>query len=270
MDVIVNRSGDGRPIPPQKPSWVLKEISKAFPGVQALDCVSMEIFPGEVHALIGENGSGKSTLAKCLAGVHQPESGEVFFQNKPIVFHNPMEAKIAGVATIYQEFSLVAILTVAENIFLGRYPHNSSGMIDWKAVHEGTRQVLEQLSLDIDSRAVVKELSVAKQQLVEIAKAISMESSLLIMDEPTASLDPNISQLIRQKIKEYVEKTKTATLWTSHNMQEIEAVCDQVLFLSHGRILLSGNPKTLPSEYGKKDLEELFITVAREPLFFGS
>jgi ABC-2 type transport system ATP-binding protein len=93
---------------------------------------------------------------------------------------------------------------------------------------------------------------------------------LLLLDEPTASLDPNVSQVVRHKIKEYVQKAKTATLWTSHNMQEIEAVCDQVLFLSHGKILLSGNPKTLPSEYGKKDLEELFITVAREPLSFGS
>ena len=105
---------------------------------------------------------------------------------------------------------------------------------------------------------------------MNIAKAIINHPRLLLLDEPTASLDPNISQLVREKIRGYVEKTKTASLWTSHNMQEIEAVCDQVLFLSHGRILLSGNPKTLPSEYGKKDLEELFITVAREPLFFGS
>jgi ABC-2 type transport system ATP-binding protein len=93
---------------------------------------------------------------------------------------------------------------------------------------------------------------------------------LLLLDEPTASLDPNISRLVREKIRQYVERTRTATLWTSHNMQEIEAVCDQVLFLSHGKILLSGNPKTLPSEHGKRDLEELFISIAREPLSFGS
>ena len=113
-------------------------------------------------------------------------------------------------------------------------------------------------------------LSSGEGSRLNIAKAVINHPRLLLLDEPTASLDPNISQLVREKIRGYVEKTKTATLWTSHNMQEIEAVCDQVLFLSHGRILLSGNPKTLPSEYGKKDLEELFITVAREPLFFGS
>ena len=104
---------------------------------------------------------------------------------------------------------------------------------------------------------------------MNIAKAILNSPRLLLLDEPTASLDPNVSQLVREKIKEHVEKTETAILWTSHNMQEIVAVCDRVLFLSHGKILLSGDPKTLPSEYGKKDLEELFITVAREPLSFG-
>jgi len=105
---------------------------------------------------------------------------------------------------------------------------------------------------------------------LNIAKATINNRRLLLLDEPTVSLDPNISQRIRQQIKEYAEKTKTAILWTSHNMQEIEVVCDQVLFLSHGKILLCGDPKTLPSEYGKKDLEELFITLAREPLSFES
>lgn len=234
MDVIVNRSGDRRPIPPQKPSWELKEISKSFPGVQALDCVSMEIFPGEVHALIGENGSGKSTLAKCLAGVHQPESGEIFFQNKPIVFHNPMEARIAGVATIYQEFSLVATLTVAENIFLGRYPRTSSGMIDWEAVHEGTRQVLDQLSLNIDSGAVVNGLSVAEQQLVEIAKAISMESSLLIMDEPTAALGLVESRCLMELIRRLTKKSK-AIIYISHRLDEVLEIADRVTILKDGK-----------------------------------
>jgi ABC-type sugar transport system ATPase subunit len=234
MDVIVNRSGDRRPIPPQKPSWEIKEISKAFPGVQALDCVSMQIFPGEVHGLIGENGSGKSTLAKCLAGVHQPESGEVFFQNRPMVFHNPMEAKIAGVATIYQEFSLVATLTVAENIFLGRYPHTSSGMIDWKAVHEGTRQVLDQLSLNIDSGAIVKGLSAAEQQLVEIAKAISMESSLLIMDEPTAALGLVESRRLMELIR-HLRKSGKAIIYISHRLDEVLEIADRVTILKDGK-----------------------------------
>lgn len=256
MDVIVNRSGDRRPIPPQKPSWELKEISKAFPGVQALDCVSMEIFPGEVHALIGENGSGKSTLAKCLAGVHQPESGEIFFQNKPIVFHNPMEAKIAGVATIYQEFSLVATLTVAENIFLGRYPHTSSGMIDWRTVHEGTRQVLDQLSLNINSGAVVKELSVAQQQLVEIAKAISMESNLLIMDEPTASLGLLESRHLMELIQRLTKSGK-AIIYISHRLDEVLEIADRVTILKDGKWVAT-SPIT---ELKMKDVVRMMIGV---------
>jgi ABC-2 type transport system ATP-binding protein len=130
--------------------------------------------------------------------------------------------------------------------------------------------LLHEFDLETFSQTKAGLLSSGEASRLNIAKAIINGPRLLLLDEPTASLDPNVSQIVRNKIKEYVEKTKTATLWTSHNMQEIEAVCDQVLFLSHGKILLSGNPKTLPSEYGKKDLEELFISVAREPLSFGS
>jgi len=129
---------------------------------------------------------------------------------------------------------------------------------------------LHEFDLERFSETKAGLLSSGEASRLNIAKALINNPRLLLLDEPTASLDPNISQIVREKIREHVEKTKTATLWTSHNMQEIEAVCDQVLFLSHGKILLSGNPKTLPSEYGKKDLEELFITVAREPLSFGS
>ena len=171
------------------PIWEVRGISKAFPGVQALDNISASWFSGEVHALLGENGCGKSTLAKCISGVHQPESGQILYKEKPVVLHNPMEARALGVATIYQEFSLVPTLTVAENIFLGRYIcQPGTGLIDWQAMREATLKVLEQLSLSIDPDAIVKGLSVAEQQLVEIAKAISLESNLLIMDEPTAAL----------------------------------------------------------------------------------
>ena len=155
--------------------WVARGIYKSFPGVQALDDVSLDIFPGEVHALVGENGSGKSTLVKCLAGANQLDQGELLYQGNPVVFHNPTEARAHGVATIYQEFSVVPSLSVAENIFLGNYKtHGSTGMIDWPVMRENTRKVLEQLSLTLDPDAIVNTLSVAEQQLVEIAKAISI------------------------------------------------------------------------------------------------
>ncbi len=149
----------------------------------------LDIFPGEVHALVGENGSGKSTLAKCLAGVYPLDQGEILFQGAPIAFHNPTEAHAHGIATIYQEFSLIPSLSVAENIFLGNYKiRKGTGTIDWRANRKDTLKVLEQLSIKLDPDAAIKDLSVAEQQLVEIAKAISMDSSLLIMDEPTATL----------------------------------------------------------------------------------
>ncbi len=144
-EMTAEQVGDQEP-PSKVPIWEVRGIYKAFPGVQALDDVSMGVYPGEVHALLGENGSGKSTLAKCIAGVHQPEKGEILYKGEIQNFRHPMDARAAGVATIYQEFSLVPSLTVAENIYLGRYPRTPAGTIDWKIVRQGTRQVLEQLA----------------------------------------------------------------------------------------------------------------------------
>ena len=218
----------------QEPLWELKEISKAFPGVQALDKVSIKIFPREVHALVGENGSGKSTLAKCLAGVHSPESGEIYYLNKKKDLNNPMEARLAGVATIYQEFSLVQTLSVAENIFLGRYPLNDKGMIDWEAVDRSTREILDQLSLSIDIHAIVSELTVSEQQLVEIAKAISVDSNLLIMDEPTAALGVMEIQRLMMLIRRLTERGK-AIIYISHRLDEVREIADKVTILKDGK-----------------------------------
>ena len=171
------------------PLWELRSVSKQFPGVQALDDVSLTLKAGEIHALVGENGSGKSTLAKCLAGVHQPETGELLYNGKPVELFHPFDAQAHGVATIYQEFSLVPTLTVSENIFLGRQLSRSKLRgLDWDGMRSRTSDILDQLAIHIDPLAVVRDLSVAEQQLIEIAKAMSMDSTLLIMDEPTAAL----------------------------------------------------------------------------------
>jgi ribose transport system ATP-binding protein len=220
--------------PPIEPIWEVRAIYKAFPGVQALDNVSMSVYPGEVHALLGENGSGKSTLAKCIAGVHQPEKGEILFKGEIQNFRHPMDARAAGVATIYQEFSLVPSLTVAENIYLGRYPRTPAGVIDWNAVRRGTRQVLEQLSLVIDPDEVVSTLSVAKQQLVEIAKAISLESNLLIMDEPTAALGLVDIEHLMGLIRRLTSQNK-AIIYISHRLDEVFQIADRVTILKDGK-----------------------------------
>jgi ribose transport system ATP-binding protein len=222
---------------PHPPLWELRGISKAFPGVQALNDVSLTIMSGQVHALVGENGSGKSTLAKCLAGAHQPESGQMLLNGRPVVFNHPIEARAHGVATIYQEFSLVPTLTAAENIFLGRPLYKAgSRLIDWDSMRRQTVETLGQLEIQIDPDAPVRNLSVAEQQLVEIAKAISLESSLLIMDEPTAALGMAETKRLLELVRRLAAQGK-AILYISHRLDEVFEVADVVTVLKDGRLV---------------------------------
>jgi ABC-type sugar transport system ATPase subunit len=215
--------------------WVARGVYKSFPGVQALDDVSLDVFPGEVHALVGENGSGKSTLVKCIAGVYPRDGGELLYRGAPAVFHNPTEARAHGIATIYQEFSLVPTLSVAENIFLGNYrTKKRTGMIDWPVIRKNTRKVLEELSLALDPDAIVSTLSTAEQQLVEIAKAISIASSLLIMDEPTAALGLTETKHLMDLIRRLTAQGK-AILYISHRLDEVFEIADRVTVLKDGR-----------------------------------
>jgi ABC-type sugar transport system ATPase subunit len=217
------------------PLWLARGISKSFPGVQALDNVSIDLYPGEVHALLGENGSGKSTLAKVLAGVFPPEAGEIFYQGQPQIFRDPMEARQGGVATIYQEFSLVPTLSVAENIYLGSYRTlPASGMIDWRTTRSAAEEMLKTLSLEIDPDAIVRGLSVAEQQLVEIAKAISMESTLLIMDEPTAALGLIETEHLMELIRRLKDREK-AIIYISHRLDEVFQIADRVTIIKDGQ-----------------------------------
>lgn len=226
------------------PLLEVRNIFKAFPGVQALDNVSMEVFAGEIHALVGENGSGKSTLAKCIAGVHQPESGQIIFDGQEVTFHSPMDARSCGISTIYQEFSLVPSLTVAENIYLGRYPRTPAGFIDWTAMRNGTLAVLEQLSLTIDPDSMVKTLSTAEQQLVEIAKAISLDAKLLIMDEPTAALGLVETERLMELIRRLTQRHK-AIIYISHRLDEVFQIADRVTILKDGKRMITSPMKDL-------------------------
>ena len=223
------------------PLWDLRKVSKAFPGVQALDDVSLSIDTGEIHALIGENGSGKSTLAKCIAGVHQPETGQLLHNGQVVELFHPLEAQEHGVATIYQEFSLVPTLSVAENIFLGKPLSKSRfGGIDWEAMRKQTSEILDQLSIHIEPDAIVRNLSVAEQQLIEIAKAMSMDSSLLIMDEPTAALGLLETKRLQDLIRHLAGQGK-AILYISHRLDEVFQIADRISVLKDGR-LVGTNP----------------------------
>lgn len=227
IDMMTNNS--------QTPLWELRGVSKQFPGVQALDDVSMSIIEGEVHALVGENGSGKSTLVKCLAGVHQAEKGQLLYKGEVVELPHPIVAREHGVATIYQEFSLVPTLTVAENIFLGRQLRRSGlGGIDWKEMQRQTAEITDQLSIAIDPAVIIRDLSVAEQQLIEIVKAISADSTLLIMDEPTAALGLSETQRLHELIRQLADQGK-AILYVSHRLDEVFQIADHISVLKDGR-----------------------------------
>ncbi|HXT37388.1 MAG TPA: ATP-binding cassette domain-containing protein, partial [Chloroflexota bacterium] len=183
---------DSIPSSEQPPVLELRHIRKAFAGVVALEDATLSLHAGQVHALVGENGAGKSTLIKVLAGVHTPDAGQILQHGMPVHFNNPAQARDAGVAVIYQEPTLFPDLSVAENIFMGRHPIDSrTRRVRWTALHVEVRVLLRQVGLDLDPRERVRGLSVADQQLVEVAKALSLQARVLVMDEPTAALTPS-------------------------------------------------------------------------------
>ena len=168
--------------------WKIESLTKTFPGVKALDDVTLDIFKGEILGLLGENGSGKSTLIKCLSGVYTPDEGTFYKQGTPVKLTNSIIAQQLGVSTVYQEFSLVPTLTVTENIFLGRLLKTKAGLNNWSAMVEKTEEILKTLQINIDPGAVISDLTVAEQQQVEIAKGYQANGSLMILDEPTTAL----------------------------------------------------------------------------------
>jgi ABC-type sugar transport system ATPase subunit len=215
--------------------WELRNIRKAFPGVVANDDVSIRLRSGEIHGLLGENGSGKSTLIKILSGAHQPDAGVILRDGQPVRLASPLRAREVGIATVFQEFSLVPGLTVAENIYLGRWPRRRAG-IDWSAMRNGARQVLARLDLDIDPDLLVGDLPVARQQLVEIAKAMALDASMLILDEPTAALGPTEIEHLHALLRR-LREAGCAILYVSHRLDEVTALVDVATILRNGRVV---------------------------------
>lgn len=212
-------------------------ITKRFPGVVALNDVSVAFYPGEVHAVVGENGAGKSTLMKVLAGAYRPDSGQILLNGTPVVFNHPSEAQEAGISIIYQEFNLLPERSVMENIFLGREPHRF-GIIDYKQLEADTRRVLQELEAEdlIDPNALLSSLSVAQQQVVEIAKAISLDSKVLIMDEPTAALATHEVEILTDLIHR-LRTRGIAIIFISHRLIEVFELAQQVTVLKDGELI---------------------------------
>ncbi|TDD15950.1 sugar ABC transporter ATP-binding protein [Nonomuraea diastatica] len=220
------------------PTLALANVSKSFGAVRALRDVSIELFAGETHGLAGENGAGKSTLVKTLAGVHRPDSGQVLLGGEPVGFAGPADAQQAGVAVIYQEPTLFPDLSVAENIFMGRQPRRGLGRIDRRAMHARTRELFGRLGVALDPEQPSRGLSIADQQLVEIAKAISRDARVLIMDEPTAALSGHeVTRLF--SVAEALREQGCALLFISHRLDEIFTLCQRVTTLRDGAWIAS-------------------------------
>jgi galactofuranose transport system ATP-binding protein len=208
-------------------------ISKEFPGVRALSDVDFRLFAGEVHALMGENGAGKSTLIKVLTGVYDIDAGEVMLDGAPVRFTGPLQAQRAGISTVYQEINLVPNLSVVENIFIGRQPRKR-GQIHWAAMRERSRSLLRRLQLDIDVSAPLSGYSIAVQQMVAIARAIDVSARVLILDEPTSSLDANeVAQLFR--VMRQLRDAGLAILFVTHFLDQVYTISDRVTVLRNGR-----------------------------------
>jgi inositol transport system ATP-binding protein len=212
----------------------MKGITKRFPGVRALNGAQLRIKKGEVHALIGENGAGKSTLMKILLGIYRQDEGEVIYKGKPVNFKNPNDALCAGISMIHQEISLIPTVDVAENIWIGREKKfSTAGLIHAGKRYEQTQELLNRLEIAINPRAMVRTLSVANMQLVELARAVSYNSDIIIMDEPTSSLTETEINLLYKIIRELSGKG-TAIIFISHKLDEIYEICDHITVLRDG------------------------------------
>ncbi|MBK8025902.1 MAG: sugar ABC transporter ATP-binding protein [Chloroflexi bacterium] len=223
-----------------EPLLTLKDVSKSFPGVRALQGVHFDMMPGEVHALLGENGAGKSTLIKIISGVHEPDTGEIRLDGKPVHLTNPREAQAVGIATIYQELSLYPELTVAENIFMGHAPRRQLGpmkVINWAEMSSRAKEILASLNIhDLDVRRKVGSLSVGNRQRVEIAKALSINARILIMDEPTAALtEADVIRLF--EIVRLLRQRGVAIIYISHRLGEVFELADRVTVLRDGQYI---------------------------------
>lgn len=225
----------------------LKGITKRFPGVVALNNMSIQIKPGEIHGLIGENGAGKSTLIKVLTGVHKPDEGEVYVDGEKRNFQTPADAREAGIACVYQELNIIPLLSITDNIFIGRSIKNKMGLLDYDAMHKEAKSAMLALGHDVDPHTECSKLGMGLQQMVEIGKAIQLNAKLIIMDEPTSSLgEKEVAQLM-ETVRRLKEKG-VAILFVSHKLEELFELCDRVTVMRDGEHICTENIADMTNE----------------------
>ena len=226
----------------------MRNIVKVFAGVHALNGVQFKLNKGEIHALIGENGAGKSTLMKILLGVHKADEGEIYLRGEKVCFHSPSEALKNGISMIYQEISLVPEMDVAENIWLGREKlFMTAGMISRKKRMEATQKLLCELGINLKPNAYVKDISIAQAQLVELARAVSYNSDIIIMDEPTSALTTKEVEILYSIVRKLAQEGKSI-VFISHKLEEIYEICTKVTVLRDGTYVATENSEDLPMD----------------------
>ena len=225
----------------------MKNITKEFPGVKALNQVSLTVKKGTVHALMGENGAGKSTLMKCLFGMYSKDGGQIFLEGKEVNFKNSKEALENGVAMVHQELNQALKRNVMDNIWLGRYPKVGGVMIDEKKMYEDTREVFQELGIDVDPRRIMSTMPVSQRQMAEIAKAVSFNSKIVVFDEPTSSLnEQEVEHLF--KIINMLRDKGCGIIYISHKMAEILRIADEVTVMRDGTWIATKPAKELTTE----------------------
>jgi rhamnose transport system ATP-binding protein len=255
-------SATGLRQPTREPIMTLKGIGKSFGPVRALEDVGFDIYPGSVHGLVGENGAGKSTLVKIITGLEQADQGEVILSGKRVRFRTPIEARNHGVAAVYQDAKLFPHLSVAENVAMGAYPAGPLGMFDRRQMIENARAHLVRLGSDLDPRRTVAGLSVAEHQFVEIARALSLDVRVLILDEPTSALTPTEAERLFAVMRALKERG-TAIIFITHRLEEVEALSDEITVLRDRR-----HVATLPrAEVDRAKLVQLMVGRPLEALF---
>ena len=232
----------------------MRGISMTFPGVKALDNVDFTLRAGEIHALMGENGAGKSTLIKCLTGINAFESGEIHVDgiNGPVVNHSTMEAQQKGISTVYQEVNLCPNLSVAENLFIGREPRTKLGLVDWKKMNSMADELMKNLDIKVDVTQILDEYSLALQQMIAIARAVDMKSKVLILDEPTSSLDDNEVEKLFGMMRRLRDEG-VGIIFVTHFLEQVYAVCDRITVLRNGQLV---------GEYPIEDLPRVKLVAA--------
>ena len=228
-----------------QPVLEARGVTKRFAGVTALSGIDFAVRPGESHALMGENGAGKSTLIKVLTGVHQPDDGELVWEGSPVKFARPLDAQRRGVSTIYQEVNLIPLMSVAQNIYLGREPRNRIGLIDYSQMFADARTLLTTYGIDIDVKRPLRSLALGVQQMVALARAVSINAGVVIMDEPTSSLEAREVDTLFSVIG-ILRRQGIAIVYVSHRMDEIYRVCERVTVLRDGRVVHVGDLADLP------------------------